>query len=147
MSIHAKVSGTWQPITAVYRKIAGSWQAISQVHDKVSGTWQQVYSALSASLSTSYVSGSTGAPGTATSSAVLCTPSGGSSPYSYLWEYVSGDTGITIGSSTSAATVFQFYNPNNYFASKYALYRCRVTDSTSNVAYTSNVEVYLESSP
>lgn len=146
MSIHAKVSGTWQPITGVWRKISGTWQPIASVASKVSGAWEVVYGALIATVSTTDVSGFDQAPGAPTSDPVTCTPEGGTAPYSYLWSKVSGDT-VTILNSTSATTEFSFINNTSSFVSKSAVYHCRVTDATSTVVYSPEVSVYLESSP
>lgn len=70
------------------------------------------------------------------------TVSGGQAPYTYLWEYVSGDTATAL-SPTSAVTAFSRtvtqISPFTEFLT--GVYRCRVTDARSTVAYTGNVTV------
>ena len=71
-----------------------------------------------------------------TSSASVGTVSGGSTPYSYLWEYVSGDS-FTPNTSTSSSTTFSRNITVAVGESVTAtgVYRCRVTDAASRVAY------------
>lgn len=145
MSLHVKSGGTWRDITNVYRKISGTWQPIASVSTKVSGAWQVVFGELIATLNKTSVSGHDGAPGSPESDSVTCTPDGGTAPYSYLWQRVSGDTGITVNNSTSATTTFMFVNSSSSTVVKSAVYRCRVTDDTSTVVYSPDVDVYLES--
>ena len=69
-------------------------------------------------------------------SAVTATASGGVGALTYSWEYVSGDTGITTMSPTSATTR---WNDGTFSLS--AIYRCKVTDSQGHVGYSPNVTV------
>ena len=38
-----KVSGTWEPVTAVSVKVGGSWKTVNAGYKKISGAWQQIY--------------------------------------------------------------------------------------------------------
>lgn len=71
-----------------------------------------------------------------TSSATVGTITGGTSPYSYLWQYVSGDT-FSIGSSTSSSTTFSKSLTVDLGETAEAIgyYQCRVTDGASRVTY------------
>jgi len=82
---------------------------------------------------------------TVTTSAASVTPSGGTSPYSYLWEYVSGDTFLP-NTSTSNSTTFSKNMTVSVGQTVEAtgVYRCRVTDSASNVVYGPNCTVFTQ---
>jgi hypothetical protein len=71
-----------------------------------------------------------------TSSASVGTVSGGSPPYSYLWQYVSGDT-FTPNSSTLSSTTFSVTITvgTGETVTKTGIYKCRVTDSSGGTAY------------
>jgi hypothetical protein len=71
------------------------------------------------------------------------TPTGGTSPYTYAWQYVSGDT-ATVTSASSAATTFSrsvFMSPGDPTVELSGVYRCQVTDNNSTVVFTNNVTV------
>jgi hypothetical protein len=89
-----------------------------------------------ASPTTLYKSGGTG---TITSNSTTVTPSGGTSPYSYAWTKVTGDT-LTVTSPTAASTTFSTsgLGEGNFVA---ATYRCTVTDSTTPTALTATADV------
>lgn len=80
-----------------------------------------------------------------TSSASVGTVVGGTSPYSYLWEYVSGDT-FTPNTSTSNTTTFSKILTVDVGETVEAtgVYRCRVTDSASSVIYGPNCTVFAQ---
>lgn len=66
-----------------------------------------------------------------TSSTAYATPTGGTSPYTYAWTKVGGDT-MTATNPTSASTAFRLgVGPGD---SKSATYRCTVTDSLGQTA-------------
>lgn len=81
-------------------------------------------------------------PGTPANAApVTAVPTAGTPGYSFLWQRVSGSTLISALSPTSASTKWTL-NGNGHVSALYsAVWRCRVTDSASNVTYTSNVGV------
>lgn len=77
-----------------------------------------------------------------TSSSVTCTPYGGTGPFTYLWQYVSGDATIAPGTGSAATTNFSAsVNCGNVTIEAY--WRCKVTDSLGAIAYTSNVYIGL----
>lgn len=146
MSTHVKSSGTWQTVKGIWVKTSGTWTPLTKLSTKVSGVWQLAYQSLGATVNTTSAVGTDNAPGTPISNSVTCTASGGTAPYTYLWERFSGDT-VTITSATDASTTFQFTNSFPTPDSKTGVYRCVVTDATSTVAYSPNVSVFLDSSP
>ena len=78
--------------------------------------------------------------GTATTPAITATSLSGVGPFTYLWEYVSGDTTTVANSSTSATTTFS--RAGTAISGPFqAVWNCRVTDSTGNIGYSPNVTV------
>lgn len=80
-----------------------------------------------------------------TSAASAGTVSGGVTPYTYLWEYVSGDV-FTVNSPTSASTTFSINITVSVAetVTKTGVYRCKVTDAASGVAYGPECTVQAE---
>lgn len=82
-----------------------------------------------------YDAGQTGTPGgtvTVTTPAATASVTGGVGPFTYSWQYVSGDTVTSVNSPSSATTTFTRSRAapvvdgnSNYFS---GTYRCVVTD-------------------
>lgn len=71
---------------------------------------------------------------------VVITATGGAGGYTYAWQYVSGDTGITAVSPTSNSTTFTRATVS--IGQTYEAYwRCRVTDAANTVVYVGNLWV------
>ncbi len=71
---------------------------------------------------------------------VVVTATGGAGGYTYAWEYVSGDTGITVVAPTSNSTTWSRASVS--LAVTYTAYwRCRVRDAANAIVYTGNVTV------
>lgn len=92
---------------------------------------------LNRTLWTWYKAGS--APATQ-SPPVVVTATGGAGGYTYAWEYVSGDTGITVTAPTSNST--SWTRATVSLGVTYTAYwRCRVRDAAGTIVYTGNVTV------
>ena len=95
--------------------------------------------AMTASASPTTLTKQATSSGTFTTSSTTVTPSGGTSPYTYAWAKVSGDT-FTITSSTSASTTFSTSGLNEGDSIS-GTYRCTVTDSTGGTPLTATADV------
>lgn len=112
--------------------------------NQLCGATKTTGSALAVSLSTGYVNKISATPATLTTAAVTATATGGSGTKTYAWTRVSGDTGITATSSSSATTAFSG-TVNKTTPIRDAVFRCTVTDASGS-AY-ADVSVHLEYSP
>lgn len=79
-----------------------------------------------------------------TTNSVTITPTGGTSPYTYSWARISGDTEISADSASAATTTFSTASaplPGAYF---FATFRVTVTDDAGSPAVeTADVSVSL----
>ena len=101
-----------------------------------------VWQAMTVALSGSTASG-TAATSTITSSSVTATPSGGTAPYTYLWQAAPYNTdGIGITTPTAAATSFRrtaCKSGDTYLGD----FNCQVTDALGVVAFSPMVSVTI----
>lgn len=67
--------------------------------------------------------------------------SGGTAPYAYDWERVSGDTEISAASDTAATTQWTSNGTDEIFS---AVWRCKVTDALGQIAYSGNVSITVQ---
>ncbi|AXQ68323.1 hypothetical protein HOT99_gp294 [Caulobacter phage CcrBL10] len=77
-----------------------------------------------------------------TTQTITATASGGTAPYSYQWEYVSGDTGCLLANVSDREAYWYLANgdrPSN----RTAIWRCKATDAIGNYGYTSNSQITL----
>lgn len=90
----------------------------------------------STSVSGSSTRAGAGSKAVTTSSASVGTVTGGTTPYSYLWQYVSGDT-FSPNTSTSSSSTFTVTITVGLggTVTKTGIYQCRVTDTAGNIAY------------
>jgi hypothetical protein len=93
--------------------------------------------AMTASASPTTLS-KTGSAATLTTASTTVTASGGTTPYTYSWAFVSGDS-FTITSPSAATTTFSATLNEDEFVS--GIYRCTVTDSTGGTPLTATADV------
>lgn len=74
----------------------------------------------------------------------MCSGSGGTAPYSYLWLYVSGDNLTEPVNDSSSTGNWTRVVPS--ITVKTSTWRCQVIDSTSASANSSNVAVSIRGS-
>lgn len=127
--------------SAVWRCTVTDAAGVAVVSSNVTITVEMLLPGLSASLDTGSVSGSGNGTGPFSTGNVTCTPSGGIGPYTYLWEYVSGNATISATAGTAATTAFTASGTPE--ETKNAVWRCKVTDSHSQVAYSGNVSIAI----
>ena len=72
----------------------------------------------------------------------VATATGGIPPYSYLWQYVSGDAGMPATSPTSSSTSWWSSGPAGG-PGKISYWRCRVSDAANTIVYTPNVKITI----
>lgn len=81
-------------------------------------------------------------PQTATSTTSTASPTGGIGPFSYQWEYVSGDVDVGADNPNNASTSWSASTA--FPGSRSAQWRCKITDIGSGaVAYGGNVSINL----
>ena len=73
---------------------------------------------------------------------IVATPSGGTPPYVYLWQRVSGSPDNQPTAPTAASTAWFYVSPPVPDVTLTTA-RCRVTDSLNVVAYSGNVQVTM----
>jgi hypothetical protein len=143
MPISVQTSGGWQPVTNVFYNIAGTWHNVINAWLNVSGTWRRIFGqplTVTVSSTTAFGQYTGGGAGTATTYAVTASAVGGAGGYSYLWQYVSGDSSTSVNSGSSATTTWSrsATEPAGPFTSNWV---CQVTDSAGNIGYSPNVGV------
>lgn len=85
---------------------------------------------------------STGGASTITQSvtpSVTVTASGGTAPYSYFWERISGDTTVVANGSATAASFSTSTANQPQSTTRSAVWRCRITDKNGIVGYAPEV--------
>jgi hypothetical protein len=128
--------GAWVSPTTAEAFVGGTWRTLKYAEAYYSGAWRQIVSFVAAytalSISPSPASASSFTSDTITSGAIVATPNGGLSPFTYSWVLVSssGLTGITINSPSYASTTFTASTvAGGVGSSGTATFRCTGTDA------------------
>lgn len=80
--------------------------------------------------------------GTVTGGGAGCTPTGGTSPYTYQWLFDSGDPSISTTAPTSNTTAFTAVLSGGDSISAY--FYCKVTDHVGNIALSNDVYILMQ---
>lgn len=72
------------------------------------------------------------------------TATGGTPPYAYAWQKVSGNAGTLCVAPTSSAGTWYFSGGSLFPPLKISTWRCQVTDAASGSTFTPNVEVTID---
>lgn len=137
-------TGTLRTLARIrMRDAANTLRTIQRIRIRdASGILRTVWQAMTAALSSSTATG-TAATSLITTGTVTVTPSGGTAPYSYLWEAAPYNTdGVGITSPTAATTSFRrngCISGDSYIGDFF----CTVTDALGVVAATSMVAVTI----
>ena len=78
-----------------------------------------------------------------TTNSTTTTAFGGQSPYTYLWEYVSGALSIVCDSDSTATTTFSDPAVGCGNIPVTGVWRCKVTDNLSTIVYSNDVNISL----
>ncbi len=139
--------GVLRTITRIRMRDAGGvLRTIQRIRMRdAGGVLRTVYQYLSISLDVTAIAGyNSGAAsaGTVATAAVTGTVSGGTAPYTYLWERVDGSATVTATTGTAAATTFSA-TVNEATGGIFATFRLKVTDVNGAIAYSPNVFIEL----
>ena len=74
----------------------------------------------------------------------MVTATGGTPPYTYLWQRVSGNSSTSATNPTSNSTSWIFTGGGVTNPIKSSIWRCQVTDAASTTIFTSNVAVTID---
>ena len=141
-----RTEGAWREVTTGRVRVGGAWKTLVRARAYIGGAWKDIATftlPLTVTPSPSSAVANRIGAGTATTSAVTATPSGGLSPFTYAWARISG-TGGTINSATSATTTFSRVMGEDEVATN--VFRCTVSDSLGGTA-TADVTVDFISTP
>ena len=143
MPIWGNTAGGWKNIGYPFINVSGTWKPVIDAWNNVSGTWKRCFGGpLVITVSSGSAFGQyTGAgSGTATTSSVTAAALTGVGPFTYLWQYVSGDA--TTGANSGSAATTTFSRTATAPAGPFnAVWQCKVTDSTGHIGYSPTVTV------
>jgi len=145
MTFFRKSSGSNVTPSTVKRRSGSGWTNVQTIKRRASGAWVTVWSALDITKSSDidqndYVSEP--APSQRSMSGGIAVTVTGSAAYTLSWVRISGDTGITINSTTGANVTFSATVLKN--TTKSAVWRCTVTDTASGMTDYVDVNVSFQ---
>lgn len=141
------ISGALRTISTIsMRDATATLRSISRVRMRdAAGTLRTVFDFFTVTLSTSSMHGyGSGAAisGSVVTDPVTSTVSGGAAPYTYFWQFVSGDEDIVIDTPTADDTTFSAASVYESIPLQ-GLFRLRVTDNGGQLVVSSNVNIVL----
>lgn len=75
--------------------------------------------------------------------AVVVTATGGTPPYTYAWQRVSGNPNTQADAPTASTTTWTFTGSGTMPPNKVSTWRCQVTDAASTTVHTANATVTI----
>ena len=143
MPIWGNTASGWKNISNPFVNVSGTWKTVIDGWNNVAGVWKRCFgTALQLSLSSNQATGVFvgHVSHTLDTNSVTVDVLGGVGPYTYQWQYVSGDT-VTCTTTNSADGIWQkTATPEQLFN---AVWQCLVTDSVGNTGYSPTVQVGL----
>ena len=143
MPIWGDTASGWKNIGYPFINISGNWKIVTDAWNNVGGVWKRCFGGpvvVTVSSSSAFGQYTGVGAGTATTFSVTASPNNGVGPYTYLWQYVSGDASTVVTSSTAATTTFS-RNGTAPAGPFYSNWQCKVTDSTGRIGYSPVVQV------
>jgi hypothetical protein len=140
MTVSLRLAGVTKPVTGMHLRIGGATKAVERAWLRTDGALKEIFASLSASLSSSSVSGFGSSHSTIpiSTTGVTAIVVGGVAPLSYLWTRTDGGGHAwTINSPTSATT--NFTTSVAVGAEQDATFACAVTDSAGQSVSTGSV--------
>jgi len=140
MALKVWNGSSWVSATGLKVWNGSSWATASNGKVWNGSSWVTFFSNMAVTGSVSVFGGGTRSgtgSNTITTTAASVTVTGGSSPYTYAWQYVSGDT-AGVSTDTSSSTTF-FRNMTitslGQTVELIGYYRCKVTDNNGTIVY------------
>jgi hypothetical protein len=137
--------GVLRTISRIRMRDAGNvLRTLSRVRMRdAAGTLRTVWQYFTATIpSTEHaVASGLASSGTVTSSSIAVTVTGGTAPYTYLWQYVSGSLAIAITTPTGSASTFSAIAVDG--VPEVAVFKSTVTDNNGTVIDTNTITVQL----
>lgn len=156
MGMKVRKGGVWRDIVSAKVFADGVWRELVQIKVYKTSAWRTVANftapvggggggggTLALSLNSTTISGS-GSLSVIHSNPIVCTPSGGLTPYTYVWSIVSHD-GIATYSIVTPGLASTRVNASGQAAGTTGecIVHCVVTDALGTTATSSNVDVLL----
>lgn len=136
------VAGNNTDIRRAFIGVGGAWRTVRRGFVGVGGAWRLFYVNFAVSLSSTSETSGIPSSGFAVSDPVSVIIDGGTGPFSYVWQRISGNPTIQITSQTAGATTFAATLFDGQV--KVGTFACNVTDTATNeILQTETVEVTL----
>ena len=130
--MRTRAEGAFKEVPGGIARAGGAWKNLVRIRAYIGGAWKEVATfvqPLTATVSPAVTAANRIGAGTATTSPVTITPSGGIGPYTYSCVRVTG-TGGTVTSPSSATTTFRRLMGNGEVVTN--VFRWTVTDAMAS---------------
>ena len=139
MTFKRKSGGSWVDITSLKRRVSGAWVDCTVLKRRVSGAWvtvwQLAHTAVASLVSVAVANGST-------SQGSTVTITGGVGPFTRLWSWHTGGSGMTLANTTTATVQINSTGTN---VIRSGVLKCITTDTgNSNLQVTAFADVTIQ---